>query len=265
MVRDGDGQSICCHAAHGRRSPRSAGEYCAAFSSRCDSATDVRRGSISTSRSASASTRSVASLQRVPARVRRRHRPHRPRPPTGGRRGSPPRRCAPCRGCPGTAASGDRARPMAAPACRARVIGRQIAAQVFNGHPDRGQRRPQVVAQRCEQRRRKIGLLSGKLRRIPLGQKLRPLDRDRHDAGNGVERADVERRRRRASRPTARCRAAAERSTRRSSRRRGCGRRRHADGRRTPACLVAFARRVFSIGDVDGDFLAAPPCRIRQP
>ena len=53
------------------------------------------------------------------------------------------------------------------------------------------------MAQRCEQRGRKLGFLSGELRRIPFGHELRPFDRDRHDAGNGIEGPDIECRRQR--------------------------------------------------------------------
>ena len=148
--------------------------------------------------------------------------------------------------------------PMAAPACWRALIGGQIAAQVFDGQPDRRQWRPQVMAQRREQRRRKIRLLSDELRRIALGQELRPFDRDRHDAGDRVERADVERRRRppRAARPPA-CRAAAEQSTPRCSRRRECDRHRHADGRRTPACRVPSPGACSASSTSMRDFLAA--------
>ena len=56
MVGDRHVQSVVLDARVHDDAPVG-GEYCAAFSSRCDRATDARRGSISTSRSASASTR----------------------------------------------------------------------------------------------------------------------------------------------------------------------------------------------------------------
>ena len=70
-------------------------------------------------------------------------------------------------------------------------VGRQLAAEVFDRGLDRRQRRAQIVAQRGEQRRGEIGFLPYQLRRVALGQKLRALDRDRDDTGQGVERADV--------------------------------------------------------------------------
>ena len=83
----------------------------------------------------------------------------------------------------------------AAPACAAALVGRQIAAQVLDGDADRGQRRLQVVAERREQRRRQVGLLPHELGGVALAEELRALDGDRHDAGDRVERAEVERRR----------------------------------------------------------------------
>ena len=72
------------------------------------------------------------------------------------------------------------------------LLGWQLTTQVFDGRLDRRQRCAQIVAQRREERRREVGLLPNQVRRIPLGQELRALDRDRHDAGKRVERADVE-------------------------------------------------------------------------
>ena len=104
------------NAGDARRSATPAGAYCAAFSSRCDSAAAVSRGSRRTRRSASTDTstarpRSACSTlaarglddlrRRDPARVAR--RPRR-------------RRSAPSRGCSGTSASADRLR------CRIRSL-----------------------------------------------------------------------------------------------------------------------------------------------
>ena len=57
------------------------------------------------------------------------------------------------------------------------------------------------MTQRCEQRGRKVCLLSDDLRGIPFGQELCPFDRDRHDACHGIEGPDVECRRQRRQQP----------------------------------------------------------------
>jgi hypothetical protein len=84
-------------------------------------------------------------------------------------------------------------------------IGRQIAGQVFNGQPDCRQWRPQVMTQRCEQRGRKLRLLSGELRRVSVGHELCPFDRDRHNACNGIEGPDIECGRQRCEQPDRSC------------------------------------------------------------
>ena len=61
------------------------------------------------------------------------------------------------------------------------------------------------MTQRCEQRGRKLCLLSGELRRIPVGHELCPFDRDRHDACDGIEGADIECRRQRCEQPDRSC------------------------------------------------------------
>ena len=79
---------------------------------------------------------------------------------------------------------------------RAPLLRRQVAAQVLHRDSDRGQRRSQVVTERRQQRAGQIGLLPYERRGVALGQELRPLDGNGDDAGDGVEGADVERRRR---------------------------------------------------------------------
>ena len=86
---------------------------------------------------------------------------------------------------------------------RLRARRRQVAAQVLDGDADRRQRRPQIVAERGQQRRREVGLLPHELGGIALAEELRAFDGDRDDAADRVERADVERRRPAASSPTA--------------------------------------------------------------
>ena len=71
----------------------------------------------------------------------------------------------------------------------------------------------QVMAQRREQRRRKIGLLPDELGRVTLRQELGPFDRDGDDARNGVECADIECRRGRREEPD-RLRAVPQRNNR---------------------------------------------------
>ena len=61
------------------------------------------------------------------------------------------------------------------------------------------------MTQRCEQRRRKLCLLSDKLGGIPVGHELCPFDCDRHDACDGIEGPDVECRRRRREQPDRLC------------------------------------------------------------
>ena len=75
---------------------------------------------------------------------------------------------------------------------RATLVGRQVAAQVLDGHPDDGQRCPEVVAQRRQQRRRQIRLLPDEVGRVTFRQELGPFDRDGDDARDGVEGADIE-------------------------------------------------------------------------
>ena len=59
--------------------------------------------------------------------------------------------------------------------------------------PDGRQRRPQVVPDGCEKRRLQAFALASQLPSLPLLQKLRALDRDRHDPGEGIERACLDR------------------------------------------------------------------------
>ena len=60
--------------------------------------------------------------------------------------------------------------------------------EVARRDPDRGQRRPQIVAERGEQRRLQRLALAREIGRLALVEELRPLDRDRGEAGDGVER-----------------------------------------------------------------------------
>ena len=61
------------------------------------------------------------------------------------------------------------------------------------------------MTQRCEQRGRKLRLLSGELRRVSVGHELCPFDRDRHNACNGIEGPDIECGRQRCEQPDRSC------------------------------------------------------------
>ena len=67
------------------------------------------------------------------------------------------------------------------------VLAQPRRLQIARGDADRGQRRPQVVAERGEERRLQLLALARELRRLPLLEKLRALDRDRRDAGERIE------------------------------------------------------------------------------
>ena len=68
-----------------------------------------------------------------------------------------------------------------------------LGAQVVGCHREGGQRRPQVVAERREQRGAKFGALSDDLRIPALVQKLLPFNRNGGDAGDRVTRPGLER------------------------------------------------------------------------
>ena len=173
---------------------RSRGEYCAAFSSRCDSATDASRGSISDLDVGVGIDAQRMPLERVPdvrdGRI----------DDVGG--GDPlaidadarPRRCAPCRGCPGTGASADRARPSRrrpAPARSSAVRSpRRFSTATLIAVS--GVRRSWLSDASSVAARSAFCRTSSAASRSR--EELRALDRDRDDAGNRVERADVERR-----------------------------------------------------------------------
>ena len=170
----------------------------------------------------------------------------------------------------------------AAPRLSRAVVGEQSPPQVLDRDPDRGQRRTQVVAQRGEQRGGEVGLLPDHFGGLALGQKLRTFDRDRHHAGHGIERPDVEPGATAASsadRPW--CRAAAARSNRARRRRhharvaavgalmrvelqhpaRGRERRVRAPPRRSRPLLAALVDLPALIGrQADGH-----PCQLESP
>ena len=76
----------------------------------------------------------------------------------------------------------------------AAIVGGQVVAQVLDCNPDRGEWRPQIVTEGRQQRSGQIGFLFDELRGIPLCEELRAFNRNRHHAGHGIERTDIERR-----------------------------------------------------------------------
>ena len=73
------------------------------------------------------------------------------------------------------------------------VLGRQRRRLEFaGGDADRGERRPQIVSERGEQRGLQLLALPRQLARLALLEKLRALDRDRDDAAERVERAGLD-------------------------------------------------------------------------
>ena len=85
------------------------------------------------------------------------------------------------------------------------IIRGQIASQILHGDSYRRQWCSQIMAERREQRARQVRLLPHKRGGVTFRQELRPLDGNGDDAGDGVERADVERRRRRYQKPNGFC------------------------------------------------------------
>ena len=77
--------------------------------------------------------------------------------------------------------------------CSARSPGDSAAAQVGSGDANRGERRPQVVAERRQQRRLQLLALPGELGGLALLEKARPLDANGDDAGQRVEGAGLHR------------------------------------------------------------------------
>ena len=76
-----------------------------------------------------------------------------------------------------------------------RFDGHRFLAEVLDGDPNGRQRRAQIVAQRREQCRREVGLLSHDLRCFALVQELHAFDRNRRHAGHGIERPEIHARR----------------------------------------------------------------------
>ena len=77
--------------------------------------------------------------------------------------------------------------------CSARPRREPGRHDVAGGDADGGQRRAQIVPERRQQRGLQLFALPGQLAGLALLEKLRALDRDRHDAGQGVERAGLDR------------------------------------------------------------------------
>ena len=129
----------------------------------------------------------------------------------------------------------------AASACVPPLVGRQLASQVFDRDANRRQRRLQIVAQRRQQRRRQIGLLPHQFRGVTFRQELRAFDRDRHHAGQRVQRADVQRRRDRGQQ-TDGFRPVSQRHDEYAVAHPRCahGRRRRAGAHRTPTCRAPW-------------------------
>jgi len=69
------------------------------------------------------------------------------------------------------------------------------APQILDGDPNGRNRRLQVVAERGEKCRRQIGFLPDEVGGLPFAEKLRALDGNRHDAGDGVQCAQINGRR----------------------------------------------------------------------
>ena len=72
------------------------------------------------------------------------------------------------------------------------ILRHQFPAKVLDRDADRRQRGLQVVAQRRQQRRREIGLLADELGGVALAEELRSLDRNRDDAAQRIEGAEIE-------------------------------------------------------------------------
>ena len=75
----------------------------------------------------------------------------------------------------------------------AALFGQRRVLEVAHGHADGGQRRPQIVADRGEQRRGKVGALPDQLRLLALAEQLGAFDGHRREPGHRVEGARVER------------------------------------------------------------------------
>ena len=189
-------------ARRARRSASPAGEYCAAFSSRCASAAAVSRGSRRTSRPASDRAPST-SRPRSACSTCARARPRRS-PTDATQRGSVATAPASMRAISrmfwnSRVRRSTSVRISVALLAAARRSSSHDACEVVGGHADGRQRRAQIVAERREQRRLQLLALPRQLGRLALLEKLRALDRDRGDAAERVERAGV----RSAGRPTA--------------------------------------------------------------
>ena len=74
------------------------------------------------------------------------------------------------------------------------ILGRQLRGQeIAGGNRDGGQRRAQVVTDRREQRGLQLFALPRQLTRLALLEQVRPLDRNRDDAGERVQRPGFDR------------------------------------------------------------------------
>ena len=72
-------------------------------------------------------------------------------------------------------------------------IGQPRRVQIAGGHPDRRQRRAEVVCERGQQGRLELGAALGQFRLPALLEKVDALDRDGHHAAEGVERVGLDR------------------------------------------------------------------------
>ena len=105
VIADGDRQAFRLPPSPCTSIGEPAGAYCAAFSSRCDSAAAVSRGSSRTSRSESIAHVDRMAAQHVLDPARAPPRRSRTAPPTRRPRSRRRHRCAPSPGCSGTGAS----------------------------------------------------------------------------------------------------------------------------------------------------------------
>ena len=169
------------------------GAYCAAFSSRCASAVAVSRGSSRTGTSGSTVHVQRVRLQRVLHLVARRRddlRRMRPSRLGGDRAGIDPRHLEDVLEQPRQPFDfGQNQVALLQPL----VGGQRRRLDVGRGDANRRERRAQIVAERRQQRRLQLLALPRQLARLALLEKLRALDRDRHDAAERVERAGFDR------------------------------------------------------------------------
>ena len=168
------------------------GAYWAAFSSRCASAVAVNRGSSRTGTSGSTLTRPYVAAGLVDLVARRGDDLRRMRPAVSVAIAPVSIRAISRMFWKSRVSRWTSARIRSA-LLQPVVGGQPRGLDVGRGDADRGERRAQIVAERRQQRRFQLLALAGQLRRLALLEKLRPFDRDRHDARQSVERTGFNR------------------------------------------------------------------------